>query len=429
MKMKDKWFERGGFLYDITKEYGRLRKKDIKDIIDNPNNNKSDLDYYEIRFLNNLDNVAKNFITRRIPKNVDSVSIFHTCFKWSQNNNEKKLPIIDELKSFANTNFIYKLHKLPDEPDDWENRSFRYYWLWAEIFTSYWPDKEQLRYSIDVISKNYPAYNDWEPTIEIESSNQKWQLSKKKDEKTVLTTDIATSFWGPFRNLAKIEETKKQYFNKDGTNIEDFIQKVNCPEFKAFSKVVYTIGNIIPAAANYKPGSKEDNSYNKLLEIRKAFYLPKAERTEIINNVEPKLSEDKKKIKNKRLIKNYEAAILFLHWLEYYNKEDTTTEQIWNKFIKDHYLQDFVERENDNYTDPIKTDNPADLAKRIIQRGYRIYYQYERDNEGKIKYKDDNPVRNKDLFNDDLSFTCKAKKELQIAFKAVGIPDDNLNLI
>ena len=159
--------------------------------------------------------------------------------------------------------------------------------------------------------------------------------------------------------------------------------------------------------------------YDKLTVIKDALNLSKKERDDKKNAAEKK---DKK-----NEIENDEAAVLLLDRLGYFG--ETEKQDIWNKFIENHYLQDFVKKANNNYTDPIIIDNPADLAKRIIQRGYRIYYQYERDDEGNIKYEDDQPKINSKLFNNNYSFTEYSKGYLAAIFESVGIPDDNLNLI
>ena len=428
--MKDKWFERGGFLYDITKEYGRLRKFE-DDIIHNPSNYKDHLNCYEDDLLCNLSDEGKEYITCRFPSSDDDNNIddFHTRFTWHKKNDLKKIleennKKPDELISFVNTNFIYKL------PDDWDtDRLLRYSFLWPEKH-DYWPETEMLRYSIYEITKNYHVYNDWEPTIKIESSKQKWLLAKSD---ITLTTDIVQSANPSIFNHKKIGSKETFGMNYLYANEEcrlKMAKKFSSEENACFT-VMYTIGNIIPAGASYKPGggAAKDTFYDKLTVIKNAIYLPKVERkNKISKDDKPKLTNDK--INDKRKIENDEAAILLLDRLGYFKPEDAKKNQkIWNDFIKDHYLQDFVERENDNYTDPIKTDNPADLAKRIIQRGYRIYYQYERDNDGNIKYKDGQPKINSKLFNNNYSFTDYSKGYLAAIFESVGIPDDNLNLI
>ncbi|GEM_PF-6208548 len=410
MKMKDKWFERGGFLYDITKEYGRLRKKDIKDIIDNPNNNKSDLDFYEILFLNNLDNVAKNFITRRIPKNVNSVSIFHTCFNWkSQNNNEKKLPIIDELKSFANTNFIYKL------PGDWDtDRLLRYSFRW-DAAPNYWPHVEQLRYSICEIKKNYPQYNynNWNAVATKSSSAEKWIL-KGNNKDTSMEIELSSDICTGKSIVADISIIPSMTKNIGPKKLKEYISD-NVNKFyylEPFLNVMYTCGNMttIPNIKGSNKGGGNDRWDAKLQNIKDFIVEGKG-----------------KKI----------GITLY----EIYNKKN----EPWKQYVIEHYMNDYVNKDWNvkNIQSPEvvlqKDEEPSargneetfyiNAAKLIIQRGYRIYYQYERDNEGKIKYKDDKPVRNKDLFNEDLSFICKAKDELQEAFKAVGIPENKLDII
>lgn len=434
------WFERGGFLYDITKEYGRLR-----------NNSAALLDEISIN-LKGLNEDEAKFISCRIPESVESVNPFECVYQytWGKNENcvqdeKRKL----ELKSFANINFAYKL------PDDWEddlekdeNLLLRYIVSqWGvgneegkkkRAYMLYWPENEQLHYPIFEIIKNYPKYNGWECVPKASNSAVKWLLQKPNSEDT-LTTDIASSkfslpFPENFINSIKFE-------NKDSTDaflkkrkhkgIMKSLKKEGAEGATALLRVLYTIGNIIPAGANYKPGrgAAKDTFYDKLTVIKNAIYLPKVERkNKISKDDKPKLTNDK--INDKRKIENDEAAILLLDRLGYFKPEDAKKNQkIWNDFIKDHYLQDFVERENDNYTDPIKTDNPADLAKRIIQRGYRIYYQYERDNDGNIKYKDGQPKINSKLFNNNYSFTDYSKGYLAAIFESVGIPDDNLNLI
>lgn len=152
------WFERGGFLYDITKEYGRLR-----------NNSAALLDEISIN-LKGLNEDEAKFISCRIPESVESVNPFECVYQytWGKNENcvqdeKRKL----ELKSFANINFAYKL------PDDWEddlekdeNLLLRYIVSqWGvgneegkkkRAYMLYWPENEQLHYPIFEIIKNYP---------------------------------------------------------------------------------------------------------------------------------------------------------------------------------------------------------------------------------------------------------------------------------
>lgn len=423
------WFERGGFLYDITKEYGRLR-----------NNSAALLDEISIN-LKGLNEDEAKFISCRIPESVESVNPFECVYQytWGKNENcvqdeKRKL----ELKSFANINFAYKL------PDDWEddlekdeNLLLRYIVSqWGvgneegkkkRAYMLYWPENEQLHYPIFEIIKNYPKYNGWECVPKASNSAVKWLLQKPNSEDT-LTTDIASSkfslpFPENFINSIKFE-------NKDSTDaflkkrkhkgIMKSLKKEGAEGATALLRVLYTIGNIIPAGANYKPGrgAAKDTFYDKLTVIKDA-----------INHSEEK--QDNKTTPNGKQKEtetgNYKAAVLLLDRLGYFG--ETEKQDIWNKFIENHYLQDFVKKANNNYTDPIIIDNPADLAKRIIQRGYRIYYQYERDNDGNIKYKDGQPKINSKLFNNNYSFTEYSKGYLAAIFESVGIPDDNLNLI
>lgn len=412
--MKDKWFERGGFLYDITKEYGRLRK--CTNILDCSENPKGNLDSWEIDLLDSLSCKKKRFVKKQLHTINDSCkrNNFDNYFTWPTGPSAIDKNLRLKVRSFIDTNYIYKL------PNDWDtDRLLRYSFLWPEKH-DYWPETEQLRYSIYEITKNYPVYNDWEPTIENEASKQKWLLAK---DETTLTTDIVQTANPSIFNHR--ENVSKETFGK---NYREANEKCRLKMAKEFSdeenacfKVMYTIGNIMPAGASYKPGrgAPKDTFYDKLTVIKDALNLSKKERDDKKNAAE------KKEKKNE--IENDEAAVLLLDRLGYFG--ETEKQDIWNKFIENHYLQDFVEKENDNYTDPIKTDNPADLAKRIIQRGYRIYYQYERDNDGNIKYKDGQPKINSKLFNNNYSFTDYSKGYLAAIFESVGIPDDNLNLI
>ena len=243
----------------------------------------------------------------------------------------------------------------------------------------------------------YPCYTNWEQFlygitlgnfIRIDRLNKHeyrgdkdyvgaYLLKNEKDDK-VLTADIITSIKSPINQIlpkeAKLddygEEIRKAIIDpKDSNN--NLISKIDrkiLPYIIAFAEVYYWCGNMMPIIANWN--GKGDVWYNKI--------------DHMINND----CEDETEYNNYMISgKKHSLKKLYKSWITKNYKNDI------EKFVNENFLTDFCEKQSEKIVvrsftklSEFKQDDPDKVkkwflnnTKLIIQRSYRIYYQFSGD--------------------------------------------------
>lgn len=206
--------------------------------------------------------------------------------------------------------------------------------------------------------------------------------NKNKENKKALTADILTSIKSPINRLVKEkydtgEKTWKAVLNIDTDfkcNLKEEYKEI-ANYIKTFAYVYYWCGNMMPVICNpLRTGNGGDTWMKKMRIIHESFENPNI--TITIANLE----------------KNIKAGLkwteLWPQWINLYwiqkNKKDKIKD-IEKDFIFKNYLRDMFEMNNNEVVKVKQLSNHVDKnwflnnAKLIIQRSYRIQYQFSKD--------------------------------------------------
>ena len=240
---------------------------------------------------------------------------------------------------------------------------------------------EVTDYSIESIRRKYPIYQKNRNYIFVKCGEHRRQMStsgaylkNRKKDGIDIVADIMTSCGFP----PSVKENQEE-------------------AFEVYQRIYHTIGNILPVCEgiNFQwggPAGTNDNCWKKLTKLKEHFvtidYNKGSSNWEIIENV-------KQKIKYNKLLgkpNNKNDLECLKYWIYYdfleeimekYNNDPEERkkkrEEKWEEFVKQNYLQDFVDKFK-----PIQpfTDGQIDiniLNKMIIKRGYRIWNQIKKD--------------------------------------------------
>ena len=221
----------------------------------------------------------------------------------------------------------------------------------------------------------YGCYKDsWQKgENEIRNNNDKYTLGAD------IFTSIKTSINNALEGTGNVKLTGygcdiKLFFDNQTDEHTEAKEKLNelMPYYRAFSRVYYWTGNMIPVPRNFSAQSSDTWKF-KLDCIEKWW-----NGTHGVSGKE-------------------EYENVYIDWLKYLKENSGVKEYTYANFISDYYLDDMVD--NDNHTKPIfndnihkewkqikKTDN-IELIKEwflnntkiIIQRSYRIWIGFDDD--------------------------------------------------
>ncbi len=251
--------------------------------------------------------------------------------------------------------------------------------------------------------QKYPCYKDWKPE-EFKNSvfayyywaNNRKEVVKEKskykdarllfstDETIALTGDILTSIHRPFtkaimvgdelygctpvQHLGDWQLEKEKIRRMDGKGISDMLKKPNTPfigsnyrYWRAFAKVYYWCGNMMPVICNWR-GNRDE-----------AIYKVRILHNEPFEDMEVEANYYEDMIKGKTDGQRAKPAKLLPSWRCNQWKE-------WKDFVKAYYFTDFVDdSQNQKPREDIplySLDNTEEWllknTKLIIQRSYRI---------------------------------------------------------
>lgn len=226
---------------------------------------------------------------------------------------------MDDLRKIGN-------YLTEEEKKMWDKQNTLYNTLWFDSQID-GPDIEFCDFAVKLYKKNI-FFSEWKV---IKHGTGK---SLETPSGIPISADLMTGWWNPFKRfLGKsgsrneivkqclCELKKENIVKKSDKEVAEWIAAkygrclIACESCIDFLKVVYSLGNIMPAATNIRPGSSLDGWDTKLSDIR-------------IAHKEQSIS--KKSIKP---------------WIDYITKEFIT----WEKFIEVNKLQMFYAKDDKKY--------------------------------------------------------------------------------
>lgn len=240
---------------------------------------------------------------------------------------------------------------------------------------------EVTDYSIESIRRKYPIYRKNKDYIFVKLSEHRRQMStpgaylKNRKGGIDIVADIITS-----------------------CQFQPSVKKNQGEAFEVYQRIYHTIGNILPVCEGINvpwggPAYKNDNCWTKMTILKDHFvtidYKKDGSNWETIEDVKRKI-ENNELLGSRSHIVNYGCLKYWIYYdfleeiMEKYNNDPEERkkkrEEKWEEFVKQNYLQDFVDKFK-----PIQpfTDGQIDiniLNKMIIKRGYRIWNQIKKDN-------------------------------------------------
>lgn len=246
--------------------------------------------------------------------------------------------------------------------------------LWFEKFIC-GPDIEYSRFSVEFF-KRYPCYSTWSY---VPRQNGGYILEKSA---LTINSDLMNGWWNIFKRLAnhKLVNSNREnnvisLYNtfKDITNAD----LLNClstkfghnqnvwSAFLNYLNVVYTIGNLTPTGAN-PGGNGLDLWHCKLLLLKEQWFEKTySEQEKLYNNCS-----------SRKTTINKWAPFL---WSSYSSPKDANKENSWEKYINDHFFNDFVDEKYNLLPFSLDMNNDTSvehflnqLSSQITGRGERI---------------------------------------------------------
>lgn len=238
--------------------------------------------------------------------------------------------LLEEKKDLSNID-IRCLHLNADELKEWESHNILYNTLWFYL------NKEvHVEFSQDIwvfYKSNISYFCNWK-IVEHYNGNKLIPPSFNNES---FSADIMTGWWNPFKRFVGLtgnerENLSKLLFNKslpsknDNKELLKWFQDLNSEitaehlnYFIEFLKVVYTIGNIIPAPVNWRPGRGLDNFDAKLDCIFSVY-------------------------KKEKPSKRQEQS-----WVNYIENHYNNIENTWKNFISKNLLDEYFDGNNINF--------------------------------------------------------------------------------
>nr|WP_072515003.1 hypothetical protein [Ndongobacter massiliensis] len=171
-------------------------------------------------------------------------------------------------------------------------------------------------------------------------------------------------------------------------------EKKDADAMAIFEDIYHTVGNFIPipGGANFRPGrqGKAGNSdhFDYKLNIIKGFFDKEdmitdneiyqiSKRIEIglslgSNVRQKKLIDINKTLKIEPKLEVLKDNVQLRYWIQLEWKDEGKK---WGDFVEENYLQDFVDESDDLKPVRFNSEDPLDVCKRIIKRGYRITHK------------------------------------------------------
>lgn len=229
---------------------------------------------------------------------------------------------------------------------------------------------------------NYYKQNYKEPEERSQMTTAGWSISRKEPYKDKAPYKGKEK---PCINVVADVFTTPNAFSKDLKNADGM----------ALLKYIYhTVGNFIPIpeGANFRPGKqgKKGNSdhyefkLNKIKEFfdKKSYLITEEDEIDQISkriDVGYSLGSARQNSLDKYGLEPLIDDFQLRYWIQLEWKDGDKT---WEDFVKENYLQDFVDSDSSDSDDwkPLKFDGEIplyllDLCARIIRRGYRISHK------------------------------------------------------